>query len=153
MPPAYEGKKVINPSGVDVAYVDSLEIQQILLTLFSGRLYFSKWLVFGDDFHYTLSELKNFSFPFGKITVSDKNRLMEIFSELKIRIKETLQFKVNAGKKIGTFNTSKLWDLTDESDLIFLRYITDNPIVVNEELKTFVSQMAVSMKKDGVEES
>ena len=49
---------------------------------------------------------------------------------------------------MGTYTTAKLWDLSDESDSIYLKYITDQPELVQEELMTFVSQMPMAFKKE-----
>ena len=120
----------------------------MLLLLFSGEIYFAKWCTFGDDFHYTKGELMDFRFPFDELTTSDKKKLLALSTEWSKRADSTIQYKLNAGKYVGTYNTSKLWDITDESDLIFLKYLCDNPVVVQENLKLFVAQMAVALKKD-----
>ena len=90
----------------------------------------------------------DFRFPFDELTTSDKKKLLALSAEWSKRADSTIQYKLNAGKYVGTYNTSKLWDITDESDLIFLKYLCDNPVVVQENLKLFVAQMAVALKKD-----
>ena len=128
--------------------MDTLRHKKLLLLLFSGRFYFAKWCVFGDDLNYTVGELLNFVFPFDELSKTDEAALMRIADKLNKQLDSTLQYKLNAGKYVGTYNTSKLWDITDESDAIFLKYITDCPVIVQEELKTFVSQMAIAFKKE-----
>jgi len=140
-------KKRIENSGCDVVFADTERNRDLLLCLFSGRLYFAKWCVWGDDFHYTKGELLDFRFPFDSLSKSDLEKLLEIAKELKKRIKGTIQYKLNAGKYVGTYNTSKLWDITDKSDAIFLKYICKDPVSVQEDLFLFVSQMAVTLKK------
>ena len=149
--PCYEGRREICQTGEGRVMVDTLEHRDVLLTLFVGKLYFAKWLIYGDDFHYTVGELLNFSFPFDELSDVDKSRILEISGEIRKRMKRTLQFKLNAGKNVGTYNTAKLWHLTDESDAIFLKYLTKDPVRVQDELETFISQMAIAFKKDGIE--
>ena len=129
-------------------FTDTEEHKRILILLFSGALYFAKWCAFGDDLNYTKGELLNFRFPFDELTESDKKKLLALSSEWSKRADSTIQYKLNAGKYVGTYNTSKLWDITDESDFIFLKYLCDDPIAVQEDLKLFVAQMAVALKKD-----
>ncbi len=128
---------------------NSKSSQKLLSLLLSSRLYFLKWCVFGDDLNYTKGELLNFRFPFDKLTAADKNKLFALYDEWSKRSKSTIQYKLNAGKYVGTYNTSKLWDITDKSDLIFLKYLCENPVETQEALILFSSQMAVSFKKGG----
>jgi len=128
--------------------VETDELRRILLLLFSGEIYFAKWSVFGDDFHYTKGDLLDFKFPFNELVTSDKKKLLALSAEWSKRAGSTLQYKLNAGKYVGTYNTSKLWDITDESDLIFLKYLCDDPVAVQEDLKLFVAQMAVALKRN-----
>ena len=144
----YPNKKKAPQTTVFKVNVDTLRHKKLLLLLFSGRFYFAKWCVFGDDLNYTVGELLNFVFPFDELSKTDEAALMRIADKLNKQLDSTLQYKLNAGKYVGTYNTSKLWDITDESDAIFLKYITDCPVIVQEELKTFVSQMAIAFKKE-----
>ena len=144
----YPNKKDAPQTGIGRVGADTDEWRRMLLLLFSGEIYFAKWCAFGDDFHYTKGELLNFRFPFDELTTSDKKKLLALSAEWSKRADSTIQYKLNAGKYVGTYNTSKLWDITDESDLIFLKYLCDNPVVVQENLKLFVAQMAVALKKD-----
>lgn len=144
----YPDKKKAPQTTVFQVNVDTVRHKKLLLPLFSGRFYFAKWCVFGDDLNYTVGELLNFTFPFDDLSKADEVALMRIADKLSKQLDSTLQYKLNAGKYVGTYNTSKLWDITDESDAIFLKYITDCPVIVQEELKTFVSQMAIAFKKE-----
>ena len=149
IPPCfYPNKKDAPQTGIGRVGADTDEWRRMLLLLFSGEIYFAKWCTFGDDFHYTKGELMDFRFPFDELTTSDKKKLLALSAEWSKRADSTIQYKLNAGKYVGTYNTSKLWDITDESDLIFLKYLCDNPVVVQENLKLFVAQMAVALKKD-----
>lgn len=143
----YPDQRPAQQTGADCVLVESEDTRDILSLLFCGRFYFAKWSVWGDDFHYTLSELKNFTFPLEHITSADQDKLHKISKEFKTIIPRCVQYKLNAGKYVGTYNTSKLWSLTDQSDAIFLKYICTDPKKVQDELRLFVSKMAVSMRK------
>jgi len=56
----------------------------------------------------------------------------------------TVQYKLNAGKKVGTYNTSKLWHLTDKSDIIFLKYWAETPESVSNSIENHISQTILS---------
>ena len=65
------------------------------------------------------------------------------------KLENVIQFKLNAGKNVGSYNTSKLWYITDKSDRIFLKYMTDNPEEVFESIERHVSQTVTTQKKNG----
>lgn len=88
-----------------------------------GKFYISKWLTYGDDFHLTSKDIMDFSFPFDSLSETDKTKLNAICEKIKEALPDTTQFKLNAGKYVGTFNTKKLWYLTDQSDRIFYKYM------------------------------
>jgi hypothetical protein len=62
------------------------------------------------------------------------------------RIPETIQFKLNAGINVGTYNTSQLWDITDISDMIFFKYITDSPVKLKEKIESHICKCVISGK-------
>ena len=39
-----------------------------------------------------------------------------------------------------------LWDITDKSDLIFLSYLTDNPLEIQEVIKNHIAKCVISDK-------
>ena len=62
------------------------------------------------------------------------------------RFQETIQFKLNAGINVGTYNTSQLWDITDISDMIFFKYITDSPTKLKELIESHICKCVISGK-------
>ena len=60
--------------------------------------------------------------------------------------KNIVQFKLNAGKKVGSYNTAKLWHITDKNDLIFLKYMTNQPEQIFERLTHHVAQTVITHK-------
>lgn len=121
------------------------EIKRLLLLLLNGRLFFSYWLCNGDEFHLTKTNITNFSFSFERLSKSDIKRLLELSVEFSDNLDKTIQYKLNAGKKVGTYNTSKLWTITDESDQIFLKHLCDNPIEVLDSVHKHVASTVITV--------
>ena len=122
------------------------EYSKFVQLLSCGKLFLSKWLTYGDDFHLTVKDITSFSFPFDEISVTDKDTLDSLYEEFCRKLPSTIQYKLNAGIKVGTFNTSTLWDITDKSDMIFLSYLTDNPLLVHEVIEDHLAKCIISDK-------
>lgn len=122
------------------------EYSRFIQLLSCGKLFLSKWLTYGDDFHLTVKDIISFSFPFDEISTEDKDTLNSLYDEFCEKLPSTIQYKLNAGIKVGTFNTSLLWDITDKSDMIFLSYLTDNPLLVHEVIEDHLAKCIISDK-------
>ena len=109
-------------------------------------LYISKWLTYGDDFDVTGKDITSFTFPFDEISVKDKKILESLYEEFCKNLPSTIQYKLNAGINVGTFNTSILWNITDKSDIIFLSYLTDNSLMVHETIENHIAKCVISDK-------
>lgn len=145
-PPAYnECNVMIEQTGLDSINIDKKFYEEILLLL-CGKFYLSKWLTYGDDFHVTSRDIISFSFPFESISKSDRQILHNCYIDMVKRIPETIQFKLNAGINVGTYNTSQLWDITDISDMIFFKYITDSPAKLKDKIESHISKCVISGK-------
>ncbi len=123
-----------------------VEYSRFIQLLSCGKLFLSKWLTYGDDFHLTAKDVTSFTFPFNEISVEDKNNLDSLYEEFCKKLPSTIQYKLNAGINVGTFNTSTLWDITDKSDMIFLSYLTDNPLLVHEAIEDHLAKCIISDK-------
>ena len=140
-PPCFnaEGRAITSTKVGSINISDSSTLD-LLLLLFSGRLFFSFWLTYGDDFDVINNTFQTFYFPIKNLSIPDKNKLKTISNEYKGLLDGTIQFKLNAGKRIGSYNTSKLWHITDKSDLIFIHYLADNPEIVLDSVQTHIQQ-------------
>ncbi len=137
--PCYSGNgKIVPQSKVKPLPIIDKDVRSFLLLLFNGKLCFSHWLSFGDEFDVTKDDLLSLRFPIDDISEQDKNILLSLSKEFVDRLDETIQYKLNAGKRVGTYNTSKLWEITDKSDSIFLKYMCDNPSEVQEAIVNHV---------------
>lgn len=145
-PPAYDSdKNEIEQTGLDILKIDKRNYEMVLLLL-CGKFYLTKWLTYGDDFHLTIRDLLSFTFPFDSINDSDKRKLHECFVQLVEKMPKTIQYKLNAGINVGTFNTSLLWNITDVSDSIFFKYMTDNPVELRDIIESHLSKCVISNK-------
>ena len=121
---------------------------EFVLLLLCGKFNLTKWLTYGDDFDLTVRDLLSFSFPFDSISNEDKQELYDCYKKLTEQMPKTIQFKHNAGINVGTFNTSALWNITDISDAIFLKYISENPIMLRDAIESHLSKCVISNKED-----
>ncbi len=139
--PCYDAKgRVIPQTQISSTCTSDEQTKKLLLLLYNGKLFFSYWLVYGDEFHVTKDVLGSFVFPFSKLNGEDQRALENLYEELVAELPNTIQYKNNAGKKVGTFNTAKLWSITDKSDRVFLRYLCDNPERVFESIEHHVAK-------------
>jgi hypothetical protein len=126
--PCYDNKGIsIEQSQISDISFNSEDIASYSLLLLNGKLFFSHWLTYGDEFHLTRDDLITVKVPFDLMDQDDKEVLKKLSQEFINNLEQTIQFKLNAGKKVGTYNTSKLWGITDKSDQIFLKYLCNNP--------------------------
>ena len=145
-PPAYDNdKKEIEQTGLDILKINKDNYEMVLLLL-CGKFYLTKWLTYGDDFHLTIRDLLSFTFPFDNISKEDKQILHNCYQKLIEEMPKTIQFKLNAGINVGTFNTSALWNITDVSDTIFFKYISDNPVILRDAIESHLSKCVISNK-------
>lgn len=140
----------LNEEIVAQSELDSIKIQrdyyEFVQLLSCGKLYLTKWLTYGDDFHLTNKDIVSFTFPFNAISIDDKEMLHNLYDEFSKKLPATIQYKLNAGIKVGTFNTSALWSITDRSDMIFLSYLSDNPLEVHETIENHIAKCVISEK-------
>ena len=123
-----------------------------LILLFDGKIALSRWLTYGDEFNITLKPFNESRVCFEQITDADMASIEELYFEFERRLPDTLQFKLNCGKRIGTYNISKLWDITDKSDAIFLKYLCSNPVEVQEAIEDHISSCVISGRKDSLDD-
>ena len=145
-PPAYDENKIeIQQTKLSCITIKK-EYYPYFLLLSIGKFYLSKWFVYGDDFDLTRKDIMSFSFPFNKINKEDCETLRILYQQVLQKLPSTIQYKLNAKKYVGTFNTRKLWNITDKSDLIFLKYISDNPVEIQQKIENHISACVVTNK-------
>jgi hypothetical protein len=143
-----KNENLIAQSQVSDICFNSEQMKNYALLFLNGKLFFSQWLTFGDEFHLTKDDLTSVKVPFDDIDETDKKILNDLSERFAASLKDTIQFKLNAGKNVGTFKTSKLWHITDQSDLIFLKYMTKNPIGIFNAIENHVFQTVITVGDD-----
>ena len=147
--PCYdEYNSEIPQSKVNTFSLESNKIKRLTFLFLNGKLFFSKWLTFGDEFDVTCEDLFSAKVPFHLLSERDTAYLLDLSKQFEQKINNTIQFKLNAGKNVGTFNTSKLWNITDKSDKIFLKYLCDNSKEVFESVENHVFQTIRTLSID-----
>ncbi len=150
-PPVYdESDCLIESSGIGIITVDS-KYSSAFLLFSCGKISMCRWLTYGDDFHLTDKDLIGYTFPFTHLSDSELKELNTLMAEFKKALPNTLQFKLNAGLRVGTFNTRKLWDITDKSDNIFLKHLCSDSMRVFQLLESHIASCVVT-DKGGLEE-
>lgn len=145
IPPSYsaEGNEVPQTQ-ISSFTLPDVKTQKVLELLFNGKFFLSFWLTFGDEFHVTQDLFNSFRLPVKKILNEEFEELLELYHQFNLNLDKTVQYKLNAGVKVGSFNTTKLWEITDKSDLIFLKYLTDNVEIVFEDINNHVLKTIMS---------
>ncbi|MDR1009849.1 MAG: hypothetical protein LBM04_01735 [Opitutaceae bacterium] len=143
--PCFDGRsKKIPQSKVSSFSLNSEDTKQLALLFLNGKVFFSHWLTFGDEFDVTKDDIVSFKVPFEKISAKDKALLLSLAAQFENELESTVQFKLNAGKNVGTYNTSKLWHITDQSDRIFLKYQCENPEEVYAAIEEHIAQTVIT---------
>jgi len=147
-PPAFNK----NGARIPQSKVGRLRVKEdwakLILLFLCGKIAYTRWLTYGDEFDVTAHDLLSFPFPFEKLSADECSTLNKLADEFISKMPDTIQFKLNAGKNVGTYNTAKLWNITDKSDAIFLKYLTDNPIMMREEIENFLACSVITGKKE-----
>ncbi len=152
-PPCFDGKgEPIPQTRTARILLKDKETKRILLLLFGGRMFFTNWLIYGGDFNVTSENLLSFRLPVEKFSRKDVDTLLKLSDKMANEFENIVQFKLNAGKKVGSYNTARLWHITNESDLIFLKYMTDQHEQVFESMAHHVSQTAITSKLQSEDE-
>jgi hypothetical protein len=118
-PPPVEDSKG-NPaqtSMLKVMWFNTEETRDIALTLFVSRWMFAWWAMYGDDNHVTQENLLSFPINVGEISASHKKTLLTLAKKLHKQMSMNVNWKKNAGLKIGSWDMSSSKDLLREIDL------------------------------------
>jgi len=148
-PPSYDlDGNQIPQTEVGVVFFGEEDVRNMSCLLFSGKLFFTYWLIYGDEFHVTRELFSEFPSPFEKLSETDRKKLLELYEEFEAGLETCVQFKLNAGRRVGTYNTSRLWHITDRSDKIFLKYFTHNVDEVWQSIEQHVSQTVLTAQDE-----
>lgn len=146
--PCYDSSgSLIEQTEVSKINIANNDLTKLLILLFNGKLFFTKWLIYGDDFHLTRDDMLDVNIPLEKISPKDKDELCSIYGDFELSLRKSIQYKLNAGKRVGTFNTKKLWPITEQSDKIFAKYLADDVASVLADAESLVSKAVITDRK------
>jgi hypothetical protein len=119
MPPCYEGRRRVEHTEFGEIYFADATTTQLALMLANGKLMLVFWFAIGDDFHVTRWNFADFPADLSKLPDKQRDALLAIAPKLEKAMENAVQFKLNAGRRVGNYNLAKCREVTDESDLIF----------------------------------
>jgi hypothetical protein len=121
-PPAFdENGQPTEQTKLGTAYFTTQEGRDLAFLLLNGRLMFAYWAIVGDDFDVTRWMFEEL--PINPLAISQKRKgdLLPLVPSLERAMNRSLQFKLNAGKRVGSYNMARpeVRAITDRSDRVF----------------------------------
>lgn len=86
-----------------------------------------------------------------QLRATDRKQLLDIVPELKAEVEEAVQYKLNAGKRVGNYNLAKCRHVTDKSDAIFARAFGFDEVWDDIEL-LYAQTVKTDFASDGAED-
>lgn len=118
LPPCYEGSRRVGHTKFGEINFTNAAACQLALLLANGKLMMIFWFAIGDDFDVTRWNFADFPADLSRIPAPQRDALLAIVPRLEAAMEANVQFKLNAGRRVGNYNLAKCRDVTDESDLI-----------------------------------
>ncbi len=78
-------------------------------------------MAIGDDFDVTKWMFGDLPVALAQLPAADRKQLIGMVPELKAVVEEAVQYKLNAGKRVGNYNLAKCRPVTDKSDALLAR--------------------------------
>ena len=79
------------------------------------------WFAIADDFDVTRWNFADFPADFERLNSEQKAKLLAIAPELETAMSRAIQFKLNAGRRVGNYNLAKCRHVTDRSDAVLAK--------------------------------
>ena len=122
IPPAYDKHGLaIDQNEFGTIFTNSREEQNIALLFLNGKIAFAYWIITGDDFHLTKGNIAAIPFDLSRISSSSQSELLKLATSFLEVEKEAIVFMTMHGKRLGNFDASRFSEITEKSDMIFLR--------------------------------
>ena len=120
-PPRFdEHGKLIEHTKFGLLHFGDTQMCKLAMTLANGKLMFCFWAAVGDDFNVTASNFADFPFDLAALPPETRQTLLRTVPRLEKAMSKAVQFKLNAGKKVGNYNLALCRDITDATDRLFL---------------------------------
>jgi hypothetical protein len=118
--PCYDArnKRVPQTKYGDISFA-SAEERDLAFLLLNGKFQFSFWVAIGDDFDVTKWMFADLPLHPAKLTMDQKQQLKKLTPALKAAVEDAVQYKLNAGKRVGNYNLAKCRPVTNQADRIY----------------------------------
>jgi hypothetical protein len=116
-PPIFDRSgSVTEQSKVATLWFDDEGYRDLALLTFAGKWGFVWWLMYGDDFDVTAGLLARFPMPIDEVARKGLDTVTRHTPDFLEALEENVQFKLNAGKRVGTYNLNGARTITDAVD-------------------------------------
>ena len=96
----------------------------------------------GDDLNVTRWVFAEFPLDIESLPSAASERLLSLCNELQTEMEHAVSFKLNAGKRVGTYNLANCRSVTDRADKILCEVM--GLIPVSDDLELLYSQMVLT---------
>ena len=101
-------------------YFATPQVCKLAMSLANGKLLFCFWAAVGDDFDVAAWNFTDFPIDFDALPDKTRRALLRKATGLEAAMGDAVQFKRNAGKRVGNYNLALCRSITDVSDRLFL---------------------------------
>jgi len=123
LPPCFAGTRSVPHTKFGEVFFTDAATCQLALLLCNGKLMLTFWFAIGDDFDVTRWNFADFPIDFGALSEPQRKELLAIVPKLEKAMEDAVQFKLNAGRRVGNYNLAKCRHVTDESDRTLARVL------------------------------
>lgn len=97
------------------------EDRDLAFLILNGKIQLGFWVAIGDDFDVTKWMFAELPLGLDRLQPLVRQKLKAFVPELKVAVEAAVQYKLNAGKRVGNYNLAKCRTVTDKSDLLLAK--------------------------------
>ena len=143
------GQRVPQTKYGDISFASAEECD-LAFHLLNGKLQFSFWIAIGDDFDVTKWMFADLPLHPAKLSAAQRQRLQELTPSLKAAVEDAVQYKLNAGKRVGNYNLAKCRPVTDQADHIYAQAFGLTPVW--DDIELLYAQTVKTDFEDGADD-
>jgi hypothetical protein len=151
LPPCYEDGRLVEHTKFGQMYFSDVDTCKLAMLLGNGKLAFVFWCALGDDFDVTRWNIGEFPIDFCQLRTTTREELLKTVPVLEQAMDEAIQFKLNAGRRVGNYNLAKCRHITDLSDRIFAQTLGLSQVW--EDIELYYSQVVKTDFSNDMEET
>lgn len=134
-PPCFDGAgNRIPQSKVGYSAFTDAQSRDLAFLLLNGKLMFAWWRMIGDDFDVTETSFKTFPCRLSQLDEQASKELLRFVDPLVDLMNRNVTYKLNAGKRVGTYNLARCRFVTDQTDRVFARALEIEDVLDDIEL-------------------